>query len=207
MNNLDAPDALDVQSHCRVNRLLYVYNATPPVGRWVHVAVRIRTDGTCWFVDGKKQICNSNYITNTNVTGKDFSFGCVVNVQGYAPYADGYSNYSRGMFDEFYIFSHALNDTEIQKFYSGLNDTKPFYLKTIGGTEGSEPRFADFTMDGGVIVAGGTGSFGILWGDIFVTKLDAAGRLDWAKTIGGGDADRGPLGLGGRPYNCGYSHA
>ena len=171
MNNLDAPNALDVQSHCRANRLLYVYNATPPIGRWVHVAVRIRTDGTCWFVDGQNKICNSNYITNTNVTGKDFSFGCVVSVQGYAPYVDGYSGYFNGMLDEARIYSRGLTNTEIQELYdlgnnsssttipttqsqTAIQPTPSAYFETIGGGDLDSGRSMSLAANGDAISNG-----------------------------------------------------
>jgi arginine repressor len=63
------------------------------------------------------------------------------------------------------------------------------WAKTYGGT-GYEKAFSvQQTSDGGYIVAGSTGSFGVGGGDLFLIKTDANGNVIWAKTYGGTSGD------------------
>jgi hypothetical protein len=47
------------------------------------------------------------------------------------------------------------------------------------------------TSDGGYAIAGFTSSFGAGDYDVYVVKLDAHGNLQWTKTIGGKEDDKG----------------
>ncbi len=87
-----------------------------------------------------------------------------------------------------------------QSFGAGNNDVYVVKLdasgnvqwtKTIGGTNLDEGYTVFQTTDGGYIIAGSTVSFGAGSGDIYVVKLDAQGNLQWTKTIGGTNSDRG----------------
>ena len=63
--------------------------------------------------------------------------------------------------------------------------------KTIGGPEGEAGFSLIQTSDGGYAIAGYTKSFGAGGEDVYVVKLDADGKLQWTKTIGGENDDRG----------------
>jgi len=65
------------------------------------------------------------------------------------------------------------------------------WTKTIGGPHHEEGTSLIQTSDGGYAIAGTTESFGAGDKDVYVVKLDANGKLQWTKTIGGGDTDRG----------------
>jgi hypothetical protein len=65
------------------------------------------------------------------------------------------------------------------------------WTKTIGGPESEEGNSLIQTSDGGYAIAGFTNSFGAGRGDVYFVKLDANGNLQWTKTIGGPDYDRG----------------
>ena len=63
------------------------------------------------------------------------------------------------------------------------------WQETYGGS-GSD-SFADIqgTPDGGFIAAGGTSSFGVTGGDLWVVKLDPFGSVQWQKRYGGTGSD------------------
>ncbi|MEK7368684.1 MAG: hypothetical protein AABZ62_03380 [Planctomycetota bacterium] len=62
------------------------------------------------------------------------------------------------------------------------------WQKTYGGDKGDEEEEAlsiKQTSEGGYIVAGSTGSFGVGSSDIWVLKLRVDGSIEWQKTYGG----------------------
>jgi hypothetical protein len=59
------------------------------------------------------------------------------------------------------------------------------WAKTYGGTYADGATSVQQTSDGGYIVVGTTGSFGVGWEDILLIKTDAFGNIQWAKTYGG----------------------
>ncbi|GEM_PF-1154916 len=62
----------------------------------------------------------------------------------------------------------------------------------IGGAEDERGSFSVTpTSDSGFLLTGTTKSFGSGGADIFVVKLDARGRLKWARTIGGSGQETG----------------
>jgi type II secretory pathway pseudopilin PulG len=67
------------------------------------------------------------------------------------------------------------------------------FQKTIGGTSYDHGYSIRQTSDEGYVITGTTRSFGAVFTDVFVIKLDSSGNLSWAKTIEG---------MG---YNYGYS--
>ncbi len=64
------------------------------------------------------------------------------------------------------------------------------WTKAIGGVNDDGGNSIIQTNDGGYVIAGYTNSFGA-GGDVYVIKLDASGTLQWTKTIGGANNDRG----------------
>jgi len=65
------------------------------------------------------------------------------------------------------------------------------WTKTIGGENEDLGTSLTPTSDGGYAIAGYTKSFGAGEWDVYVVKLDANGNLQWTKTIGGKNDDRG----------------
>jgi hypothetical protein len=65
------------------------------------------------------------------------------------------------------------------------------WTKTIGGPHREEGTSIIQTSDGGYAIAGVTISFGAGEADVYVVKLDANGKPQWTKTIGGPKDDRG----------------
>jgi len=65
------------------------------------------------------------------------------------------------------------------------------WTKTIGGPASDVGNSLIQTSDGGYAIAGATNSFGAGRYDVYVVKLDANGNLQWTKTIGGENDDRG----------------
>jgi hypothetical protein len=67
----------------------------------------------------------------------------------------------------------------------------PSFCKAIGGLAIEAGKSLIQTSDGGYAIAGYTTSFGAGQPDVYVVKLDAKGKLQWTKTIGGKKEDAG----------------
>ena len=67
----------------------------------------------------------------------------------------------------------------------------PRWEKNFGGPRCDYAWAVQQTEDGGFILAGGTESFGAGIYDVYLIKLDAAGRVKWEKTYGGKGSDCG----------------
>lgn len=65
------------------------------------------------------------------------------------------------------------------------------WTRTIGGPAHDEGRSIWQTTDGGYVIAGKTASFGAGGDDLYVLKLDSQGEVQWTRTVGGSNADRG----------------
>ncbi len=65
------------------------------------------------------------------------------------------------------------------------------FCKAIGGKNDDEGKSLIQTSDGGYAITGFTSSFGAGKEDVYVVKLDAHGNLQWTKTIGEKERDRG----------------
>ena len=65
------------------------------------------------------------------------------------------------------------------------------WTKTIGGKKEDVGFSLIQTSDGGYAIAGATTSFGAGGWDAYLVKLDANGNLQWTKTIGGKEDDKG----------------
>jgi uncharacterized repeat protein (TIGR02543 family) len=64
-----------------------------------------------------------------------------------------------------------------------------WWARTYGGSYGEWGESIQQTADGGYIVAGYTGSFGDVYADFWVLKLDPDGKVEWEKTYGGRGED------------------
>lgn len=82
-----------------------------------------------------------------------------------------------GAYDVFIIKTNSIGDT--------------LWTRTFGGSGSDGAYSAQQTTDGGYIVAGGTASFGMGMGDMYLIKTDSLGDSLWTKTYGGT-----------RPDNC-----
>lgn len=63
------------------------------------------------------------------------------------------------------------------------------WTKSYGGSSDDFGQAVQQTADGGYIVAGYTGSFGVGNNDVYLLKTDANGNLAWSKTYGGAQGD------------------
>jgi hypothetical protein len=55
---------------------------------------------------------------------------------------------------------------------------------SIGGIDAEDPHSVIGTSDGGFMVAGGTGSFGAGFSDIWLVKFDSRAEVEWQKSYG-----------------------
>jgi hypothetical protein len=55
---------------------------------------------------------------------------------------------------------------------------------TLGGIDAEDPHAVLATSDGGFILGGGTGSFGVGFSDVWLVKFDRRMRIEWQKAYG-----------------------
>jgi hypothetical protein len=65
------------------------------------------------------------------------------------------------------------------------------WTRTYGGTDHDGSYSVQQTSDDGYIIAGITGSFGAVEGDVYLIKTDASGDTLWTRTYGGTDYEIG----------------
>jgi len=87
-----------------------------------------------------------------------------------------------------YSFGAGLTDVYVVKLDANGNLQ---WTKTIGGKIWENGHSLIQTSDGGYAIAGDTYSLNAADWDFYVVKLDANGNLQWTKTIGGENIDRG----------------
>jgi hypothetical protein len=63
------------------------------------------------------------------------------------------------------------------------------WIRTYGGYGSDQGRAVSATPDGGYIIAGSTGSFGV-GGDMYILKLDIDGEPEWSRNIGSGTVEK-----------------
>jgi hypothetical protein len=116
INNQDGgQNSYEIQSDCRINRLLSQY-ANPPLGRWHHWCITTSAMGTKMYIDGMLIASNSIYVNNTNVSGNYFFIG-VHGGTGLVPETDTNATYFYGSLDDIRIYNRALSDPEINLLY------------------------------------------------------------------------------------------
>ena len=82
------------------------------------------------------------------------------------------------------------------------------WQKTLGGSKHDYGYSVAIGSDGSVYVCGYTDSAGAGNDDVFIAKFNSSGTLQWQKTLGGSDYDRGTsvaVGSDGSVYVCGYT--
>ena len=60
---------------------------------------------------------------------------------------------------------------------------------TFGGIDDDRAESVRQTSDGGYILAGGTGSYGPGWSNVWLIKIDTNGNMQWNQTFGGNGGD------------------
>ncbi|MDY6990868.1 MAG: MopE-related protein, partial [Thermodesulfobacteriota bacterium] len=76
-------------------------------------------------------------------------------------------------------------DVFVSKLDSDLSAETSKWAITYGGTSNEMAYSVQQTADGGYIVAGWTDSFGTGEEDLWITKVDSDGTIDWQKAYGG----------------------
>ncbi|HCZ06500.1 MAG TPA: hypothetical protein DHV12_05115 [Thermotogae bacterium] len=67
------------------------------------------------------------------------------------------------------------------------SDGNKVWEKTFGGSESDWAYSIQQTVDGGYIVVGYTYTFGTVWYDVYVLKLNSEGNIVWEQTFGDSD--------------------
>jgi len=83
-------------------------------------------------------------------------------------------------------FGAGYRDFWLLKLYENGNVN---WQKVYGGSGAEVPWDVNQTADGGYIVAGCTGSFGVGSDDLWIVKLDSEGHVVWEKSYGGPGSD------------------
>jgi hypothetical protein len=65
------------------------------------------------------------------------------------------------------------------------------WSRAVGGGNSDYGKSVVQTSDGGYVVTGNTKSLGAGYPDLFLVKLSSSGSLEWAKAVGGTEADYG----------------
>ncbi|HXC04219.1 MAG TPA: T9SS type A sorting domain-containing protein [Bacteroidia bacterium] len=90
--------------------------------------------------------------------------------------------YRRAYFPVGYFVLVAIS---ILLFFSTSLQAQHGFQKTFGGNNTDASFGTLATSDKGVLIAGYTSSFGAGRDDVYLVKMDSAGTVSWAKTIGG----------------------
>jgi hypothetical protein len=104
-------------------------------------------------------------------TGSDFAYSIIRTTDGGYVVAGETISFGAGLWD-FYI---------VKLISSGTLQ----WSRTVGGTSDEGARSIIQTTDGGYAVGGFTESFGSGSRDMYISKLDASGTLQWSRTVGG----------------------
>ena len=104
-------------------------------------------------------------------------------------------------------FGAGSNDVLIAKFQANGSLA---WAQTLGGTGDDRGNSLAIAPDGGVVLTGGSTSFGAGANDILIAKFQANGTLTWAQTFGGPSYDFGlslAISFDGSPFLTGYSRS
>jgi type IX secretion system substrate protein len=87
-----------------------------------------------------------------------------------------------------YTSSFATGSVNVYLIKTDSNGNS-LWTKTLGGSANDGARCVKQTADGGYIIAGSTGSFGIGSRNVYLIKTDNNGNPLWSKTFGGSGID------------------
>ncbi len=73
-------------------------------------------------------------------------------------------------------------------------DPDEVFTTLIGGSKNDWAFSVEQTFDGGYIIGGTTFSSGAGWADYYLIKTNSSGNVEWQRTYGGNDYDRGRIG-------------
>jgi len=131
----------------------------------------------------------------TIYNGQSVSLTAVVS-GGWAPYDYDWDNDGTSDWDDPQTINVSPTDTTLYHIRVrdvtnalALDSVKinvvPYWARAIGGTNYDYGYSVVQTSDGGFAVAGGTGSFGAGYSDLFIVKFNSSGSVQWAKVVGG----------------------
>ncbi|MDB5127766.1 LamG domain-containing protein [Mucilaginibacter sp.] len=121
LNHGPQPNAYAVTGHCEFNNC-FTNSHYPPSG-WNNWIISTGNGATKFYLNGELiHTCSDVSFSNTDVTGKDFSFGVSVGPEGKAPYTDTTIDYFNGYLDDIVIYNRVLSDTEAQNLYQYFKD-------------------------------------------------------------------------------------
>lgn len=108
-------------------------------------------------------------------TDRDSTYSVTQAVDGGYILAGGTNSYGAGRSDVWLVKTDSKGYEQWNKTFGGINDDRAESVRQ--------------TFDGGYILAGGTGSFGRGWSDVWLIKIDTNGNMQWNQTFGGNGGD------------------
>ncbi len=110
-------------------------------------------------------------------SGRDYGYGVCRTADGGFAIAGYTTSFGVGEEDVYVVKIDAAGDT--------------LWTRVYGGAGSDEARSICETVDGHLVVAGQTKSFGMGWSDLYMLKMDAGGDTVWTRTAGGSGVDWG----------------
>jgi hypothetical protein len=110
------------------------------------------------------------------------------------PGTEEWANSVKTTSDGGYVLAGEINDYDPDKWNEALliktdANGNVLWKKLFGGSGRDGAKSVQQTTDGGYIIAGFTGSFGVELRDVYLIKTDAGGNQVWSKTFGGSGYD------------------